>query len=237
MTRCSAIGRTFMFDHWNTIVAWIGLYKTTTCRTLKGRLGWEWADSSTDYIYQNWLMNQPDGSTGCGLMRPNGKWGDWACNYSLPFVCEKSAGKPTISHGINCFSNVSFSCTMFFTLMKEGYKEYLKLVSRLYWLWSTYILSDVISEFVTTFSETTTLIPSSTERPLDSTTILSTFTSFPLQATTSAEDHTTVTSSTASSEQQLGQSMATNADKSEPLPTDVVAFKDQSKFTLKDFLL
>ena len=51
---------------------------------------WAWRDSSLA-AYTNWGYNEPDGDGDCAFMWfENGKWHDFSCTGTGPFICEKN---------------------------------------------------------------------------------------------------------------------------------------------------
>ena len=51
-----------------------------------------WTGSGRRLEYTNWKNNEPNNSNGnedCMEVRENGEWNDVACNYTIPYICEK----------------------------------------------------------------------------------------------------------------------------------------------------
>ncbi|XP_067226355.1 C-type mannose receptor 2-like [Chanodichthys erythropterus] len=65
---------------------WIGLQKT-------GVNKWHWS-SGDPALYLNWASGQPEGADDCGLML-NGEFHDYACSYTLTFICSSSNNMST----------------------------------------------------------------------------------------------------------------------------------------------
>ncbi|XP_062372092.1 macrophage mannose receptor 1-like [Sardina pilchardus] len=65
--------------------AWIGLK----------RGDWQWSLADRDFYreneaeFRNWYPGEPSGGAGeeCVYMRNNGRWFDYWCRYSAPFIC------------------------------------------------------------------------------------------------------------------------------------------------------
>lgn len=58
----------------------------------RGRADFIWTGSRRLLEYTNWKDNEPNnsnGNEGCMEVRENGEWNDVACNYTIPYICEK----------------------------------------------------------------------------------------------------------------------------------------------------
>ncbi|XP_077992102.1 uncharacterized protein LOC144446224 [Glandiceps talaboti] len=74
---------------------------------------WEWSDGRS-VVYTNWNSGEPSGNSGlgnCAGMYTSGKWDDYTCTTTRPFVCKVPMEWTSVQTGCQCyFDTTRYDC-------------------------------------------------------------------------------------------------------------------------------